>query len=329
MNINNEQILKYSVGALMYTPALNTKIADAVINGKYGKHFSLALDLEDTIAENAVFKAERQLLKTLTKIAEAKENDSIELPLLFIRVRNPEHLMQIYLKIHNYADIVTGFILPKYDTETMSAYTDTITEINDLLIRRGLADTRKVWFMPTLESGCLFNPMTRLENLERIKDSLTPVKNNILNIRVGGNDMCNAFGIRRNAEQTIYDIAPVNSLLTDILTVFSNHYVISAPVWEYFIGDKWKDGLRREIECDKLNGFIGKTLIHPNQLPVALEAFKVTREDYNDAVEVLKLSDGSLLVGKTATGGRMNEAKTHTKWAEKTLLLAKIYGVRL
>ena len=34
---------KYGVGALLYSPALNGKVADAVIHGKFGKPYSLAL----------------------------------------------------------------------------------------------------------------------------------------------------------------------------------------------------------------------------------------------------------------------------------------------
>ena len=33
-------------------------------------------------------------------------------------------------------------------------------------------------------------------------------------------------------------------------------------------------------------------------------------------------------VAKSADGGRMNEVKTHTKWAEKTYILGTLYGVK-
>ena len=41
-------ILYYSVGALLYCPANKTDIADSIINEKFGQKFSLALCLEDT-----------------------------------------------------------------------------------------------------------------------------------------------------------------------------------------------------------------------------------------------------------------------------------------
>ena len=51
---------KYSVGALLYSPALNGKIAESVISERFGKAYSLALCLEDTIADNSVSMAEDQ-----------------------------------------------------------------------------------------------------------------------------------------------------------------------------------------------------------------------------------------------------------------------------
>ena len=50
-------ILYYSVGALLYCPANKTDIADSIINEKFGQKFSLALCLEDTISDSFVTQA--------------------------------------------------------------------------------------------------------------------------------------------------------------------------------------------------------------------------------------------------------------------------------
>ena len=73
---------KYSVGALLYSPALNGKIAEAVISEKFGKSYSLALCLEDTIADNSVGLAEEQLEQTLKEIHMAHKSKSFY-PLLY------------------------------------------------------------------------------------------------------------------------------------------------------------------------------------------------------------------------------------------------------
>ena len=53
---------------------------------------------------------------------------------------------------------------------------------------------------------------------------------------------------------------------------------MSGPVWEFFSSDneEWKRGLRNELKLDKVNGFIGKTVIHPKQISVVNEALKVS-----------------------------------------------------
>ena len=152
----------------------------------------------------------------------------------------------------------------------------------------------------------------------------------MLNVRVGGNDFCKYLGVRRHADQTIYDISSVNHLLGDIISCFSGDYIVSGPVWEYFSGDTelWKSGMEREIRLDRLNGFVGKTVIHPNQISVANKSFKIAESDYRDAKSILSMSDNTeLLVEKSDAGERMNEYKTHVLWAEKTIILADIYGV--
>ena len=89
----------YEVGALLYCPALNAKLADAVMMNRFGKQYSLAICLEDTIGDESVEKAEKQLLETLTKITDAttkKGKKEFFLPKIFIRVREPEQLQRIY-----------------------------------------------------------------------------------------------------------------------------------------------------------------------------------------------------------------------------------------
>ena len=98
-------------------------------------------------------------------------------------------------------------------------------------------------------------------------------------------------------------------------------YVVSGPVWEYYSGYNWENGLIQELKDDKLCGFTGKTVIHPNQISVVNKVYQVTRSDFNDAKAILnwdKKSD-SLVSGNLA-GERMNEYKTHHNWAEKSLI---------
>lgn len=130
-------------------------------------------------------------------------------------------------------------------------------------------------------------------------------------------------------DRTIYDLRPVADILIDIVTTFGDRYVVSGPVWEYYSGEGWDTGLRRELEMDLLNGFIGKTVIHPNQIPVVNEMLRVSVRDYADARAVLNWDAGSgRLVAASAGADRMNEYNTHFNWARKIVLRAERYGTR-
>ena len=78
---------------------------------------------------------------------------------------------------------------------------------------------------------------------------------------------------------------------------------------------------------DKLNGFIGKTCIHPSQLKYVQESNIVTYEQYKDATAILGMADGLIGVKKGYNNNKMNEVKTHSTWAKKIIGLAEVYGV--
>ena len=169
----------------------------------------------------------------------------------------------------------------------------------------------------------------RASILYALKEKLDAVSQYVLNIRVGGNDLCHMFGFRRHSSESIYKIRPVADIFSDILTVFGMDYVVSGPVFEYYSGKNWESGLIHELNDDRLCGFIGKTVIHPNQIPLVNEAYKVPLKDYNDAKAILDwdVSCPSLVAGSIVKE-RMNEYKTHYNWALRTLLLAEAYGLK-
>lgn len=312
---------KYSVGALLYSPALNQTVADSIIEGKFSAPFSLALCLEDTISDDMTAISEKMIIKTLSRISQ--EHSIPYLPKIFVRVREPAQIVRLYEGIKDYQDILTGFIFPKYSLDNAEQYNVAIRTVNSL-------SDKRIYMMPILESSDLISCYGRPELLKSLKDMMDSIREYILNVRVGGNDFSNVLATRRHMDETIYSISAISNLFGDIISVFSEDYVVSGPVWEYFSSEngEWAEGLRAEIKLDRLNGFIGKTVIHPNQLPIANEMFMVTKTDYEDAKVILDWDDSSgLRVGKSVNGDRMNEVRTHFNWAIKIMTLAKIYGV--
>lgn len=312
---------KYSVGALLYTPALNKTIADNIINEKITQPFSLAFCLEDSISENSIEEAETQLVLTLKRLY-SKKHLGFYMPKIFIRVRNANQVLKLFQEIKECCEIITGFIFPKYSTMNADEYNDALLKINS-------ENGNHIYMMPILESSDIVDFRTRYEVLGGIKNKIDYMRDYVLNVRVGGNDFSNVFSSRRHYDETIYDILPIAQVLGDILTVFSREYVVSGPVWEFFSSDndEWKRGMIKELKLDKLNGFIGKTVIHPKQIPVVNESLKVSQKDYEDAKSILSWNEKYLQVGKSFAGERMNEVKTNINWAHKTMVLAEIYGV--
>ncbi|MDD4843279.1 MAG: HpcH/HpaI aldolase/citrate lyase family protein [Anaerotignum sp.] len=322
MMMNEKELLPYKVGALMYVPALNKGIGRKICAGAFPELDSLAFCLEDAIKEDGLKDAEKQLVKTLTYIAENKPN---ELPMLFVRVRNCSQFDRLPSLLGELADLLTGVIFPKFDLSNAAEYCALTGKINS-------GRTRPLLIMPILESSSIVNLETRKRTLIDIRKLLDGYNDYVLNVRVGAMDFCKAHGLRKSIDQTIYDIGLVRDVLTDIIVTFADSYIVSAPVWEYFEGadgnDDWAKGLENELRLDVTNGFIGKTVIHPSQLPMIRKWLKPSRMDYNDAISILNWKDENLGVAKNATGNRMNELATHCKWAQKIINMSQIYGVR-
>lgn len=332
-------ILQYAVGGLLYMPATTVKIADEIINKRYAHLKSMVLCLEDSIGDDMVGKAEKclvQILKTLDAALQAGKITINDIPLIFVRIRTPEHLVHVGKLVNPFLHIITGFVFPKFDMTNCGLYIENFNNISE----KASSD---LYMMPIIESKNAMYRQLRMENLLKVNDNLRLVNCNVLNIRVGCADFCNIFGIRRNITQSVHDIAVINDCLSDIINVFGRNYVVSSGVWEYFGKDDtvksivngvetevdapWLKGLKRELRKDKLNGFIGKTCIHPTQLRWVQENLIVSYEDYQDAISIMGIADGLVGVTKGYGGGKMNEVKTHAKWAKKIIGLADVYGV--
>lgn len=309
----------YSIGALLYCPANNETIVRSVVEQKISAPFSLALCLEDTIADAYLPEAESVLLSSLKKIEAARQTDRFYLPKIFLRIRTPEQIPVLYERAGEARGLITGFIAPKFSPENAGRYVDEILRLNE---------TAPVFLMPVLESPALIDLRTRDNVLYSIKDAIAPAAELVPNIRVGGNDLCHAFGLRRQKTQTIHEIQPVSRIFSDIITVFGTEYVVSGPVWEYYNTEGWDDGLRRELALDRLNGFVGKTVIHPRQVPLVNRAYRVSKADLHDARAILNWDPHAhSLVSGSPESGRMNECLTHSNWAKKICALAETYGV--
>lgn len=341
------ETLQYCLGGLLYMPATRD-FRQALIQKKIPGLTSMVLCFEDAVDEKDLPMAEENAVQFLHFVKESRDNgtlDKQDIPLIFFRVRSVEQFNSIADKLDaDTISILTGFIFPKFSSQNGLDYFTKLRSLND---KYGII----LYAMPILEGREIAYKETRFNELMCVKTLLDCYKDLVLNVRVGGTDFSACFGVRRGIDYTIYDIMPVRDCLLDILNVFAreNSYVISGPVWEYFLASKEMkfsqlpdeqfyqslltrtpivnnavDGLLRELILDKANGFIGKTVIHPTHLPFVNGIQAVTEDEYNDAMQILNTSGGVI---KSEKGNKMNEIKPHTNWAKKVCMRADAFGV--
>lgn len=322
-----KEILQYAVGGLLYMPATQQNIAEKIIDGRAKDIKSMVLDLEDALGDDLVGYGQKHIVKVIDKLKEAVESGKLkmsDIPLIFIRVRTSQHMIDAMNMLKEDIVYITGFNIPKFDKYCCEDYIEKFIQVRDYAHS---IDGTNLYIMPIIENKTAMYRQLRMDNLLHINNALRRIHENVLNIRVGGADFNSIFGIRRNTNHTIYDTGVVRSVLSDIINVFGKSYIVSGPVWEYFGTIPGEDGLRRELDADAINGFFGKTAIHPSQLPIIQEFYIVDYIEYMDALGILGMNANTTGVQKSASG-RMNEVKTHHKWAQKIIGIANIYGVR-
>ena len=345
---SEKAFLRFCLGATMYMPGTKD-FAMAIIKSKYPGLTSMTLDFEDACKLEDVPQAEENSIALLDTINKAIDDGSFsydDLPLIVFRVRSVEqfrHFATLLKKEH--IRLITGFNFPKFNAINGPLYFWQLKELNAKY-------NEIIYGLPILEDRRVAFKESRIRELTDIKQILDTYYDLVLNVRVGATDFSACFGARRDINYTIYDIMTVRDILMDILNLFTrdNNYVVSGPVWEYFkINKKMKfseyvpkislkeslinreplvndavDGLMRELILDKANGFVGKTIIHPSHINYVNGMYAVTKEEYDDALQIMNTSGGVI---KSNQGNKMNEIGPHRMWAERLVMRAKAYGV--
>ena len=339
-------LLQYCLGATMYMPGTKDFV-QKIVDKTYRGLTSMVMCFEDACPEEDVFAAEENSIHLLGELSRLVSNGTLnykDIPLIFFRVRNVEQFKHFASLLRpEHIKFITGINFPKFNSVTADDYMSHLRYLND---RFG----EIIYGMPIIEDSRVAFKETRIEELMAIKAILDRYKDIVLNVRVGGTDFSSCFGVRRGINYTIYDILTVSNCLMDILNVFTrnNDYTVSGPVWEYFKASKRMktmaelpkvdlqqtllkrkaivndavDGLMRELVLDQANGFMGKTCIHPSHLNYINGMLAVTKDEYDDAYQIMHTSGGVI---KGSKG--MNEVGPHRAWAERILMRAEAYGV--
>lgn len=367
--------LAVGLGATLYTPGTRPGLADGLLKRARSGCTSTVLCLEDSVADSAVDGAEDNVVAALEELARRRlagvegivpaeggnpaagiwTDDGARperLPLLFVRPRTPEQLLAVGRRLGTAAELLTGFVLPKFENasgrgERFLAALDRLnTELSPRVPLRA---------MPIIEHPITTHRESRIEALLAVRELLRAHRGQVLSVRLGATDIASEYGLRRSRDLTIYHVGVVADVITDVVSILGradDGWVISGTVWEHYSNTERilrpllratpfevansamlrqhllganLDGLIREIELDQANGLTGKTVIHPTHVPVVHALHVVNHDEYQDALDIMGSEGGGASASKSGT--RMNESKPHRAWARRTLQRAAAYGV--
>ncbi|WP_335932140.1 HpcH/HpaI aldolase/citrate lyase family protein [Streptomyces sp. PTD5-9] len=341
------RVLSAALGATLYSPATRPRLADDVVKQAGRGVVSMVLCLEDSIDDSEVVGAEENLVRQFADL----DARGAELPLLFIRVREPDQVVDLTRRLGGAIRLLSGFVLPKFTEERGVPFLEALD-------RAERACGRRLFAMPVLESPELLYLETRGEALQGIARTVDKYRERVLALRLGVTDFCSAYGLRRPPDMTAYDVQIVGSVIADVVNVLGRAdgtgFTITGPVWEYFrlqermfkpqlrrspflegraeelrttLIEHDLDGLLREIELDRANGLLGKTCIHPSHVAPVHALSVVSHEEFSDAQDILQPERDGGGVMRSAYTNKMNEVKPHRAWAERTLQRAEVFGV--
>ncbi|NGO73500.1 HpcH/HpaI aldolase/citrate lyase family protein [Streptomyces boncukensis] len=343
--------LAVALGATLYSPANRPSLAADVVKQAARGVVSMVLCLEDSIADSEVTGAETNLVRQFDDLMARRDPE--ELPLLFIRVREPGQILSLVRRMGPAVRLLSGFVLPKFTEERGVPFLEALAAAE-----AEAAYGRRLYAMPVLESPELLHLEARRETLMGIGRTVDKYRDRVLALRLGVTDFCAAYGLRRTPDMTAYDVQLVASVIADVVNVLGRAdgtgFTVTGPVWEYFrqqermfkpqlrqspflsgraedvrtaLIEHDMDGLLREIELDRANGLLGKTCIHPSHVAPVHALSVVSHEEYCDATDVLRPERGGGGVLRSAYTNKMNEIKPHRAWAERTLLRGELFGV--
>lgn len=288
---------KRILGASLYVPTTHPELSHIASGQRLAEVRSLIFCTEDAVAEREL---EAALLNLSQALAHWLERPGIE---RFVRVRNPDILRRV-LAMPGAAKL-TGFVLPKITQHNLDAYFSQVRHTHHSL-------------MPTLETAEVFDEL----EMKQLRQALErpEVRERILALRIGGNDLLALLGIRRPRHLSIYR-TPIGPVIARLATTFLPHgFALTAPVFEHLDNPAL---LAQEVQEDLAHGLIGKTAIHPSQIALIEQHYRVPRCDVEVALRIIDHASPAVFKMHNS----MCEVATHRAWAQRVCAQAHAFGI--
>jgi citrate lyase beta subunit len=291
--LRRENLSFFNLGASLYIPATHKNLYSTIFENRFPHLKSLIICLEDSINDDEVEFAEEKLKYILQKLDRNREL------LIFLRPRSFRHFQK--LLSFNHIDRIDGFVIPKFNLEEFHRWRHYFFE--------------DFYFMPTFENEVVFDEI----ELRKIRNELLQFKDSILNLRIGSEDIGKLLGIKRGCQKTVYEIPIFTKVITDLIAIFKpKGFHLSSPVFSCF---KDYETLQREVLSDLENGLFSKSAIHPKQVEIIQNIYRVSENELQIAEKVV-LDERAIF----SQNGLMLEKRTHAVWADNLLRRAKLFG---
>lgn len=286
-----------ALGASLYVPATRVDLLSIADGQILGNLRSVIFCTEDAVSTQDVPKALSNLASTLATMKPSSSTSR------FVRVRN-QHVLSQILQMPG-VEKLTGFVIPKATRRNFDAYFSQILNTKHVL-------------MPTLETIDVFDE-AEMKMFRKVIDR-PQVRDRIVALRIGGNDLLSLLGIRRPTNMTIYR-TPVGPIISQLITIFRPYgFSLTSPVFEHIGNPALLD---QEVHEDIAHGLIGKTAIHPSQVELIERHYRVSQDDLEVASAIV--AENSPAVFKM--NNSMCEVATHTTWANQIIKQSKLFGV--
>ncbi len=289
----------HRLGASLYIPAANKDLILIAKQEKYAKLKSMIFCTEDSIIEEELPIGLNNINKALSLI---EENNNLK----FIRVRNPQ-VLEYLIKQKN-IEKIQGFVLPKITNSNINDYFCILNKVE-----------KPFYIMPTLETKETFCNEAMRSLRKIFLDS--KFKSRILAIRIGGNDLLNILDLKRPKNHTIYE-TPIGNTISNLISIFKPFgFNLTAPVFEYLDNNEI---LKAEVKRDLINGLFSKSSIHPCQIDIIENLYKVEKSDIEMAQSIVLNKEKKAVFKMNET---MCEVSTHYNWAKSIIERSKIHGI--
>lgn len=260
---------------------------------------ALSFDLEDAVDESRKVEARRELAQFLLSLP-ANHGKTI-----IVRVNGlstPHFEADLEAVVGAGLDIVN---LPKAESrDDIRACASALTKFE----RRAGIDP--VDILPNIESPRAL----------RLAAEIATASPRVVGLQAGWGDLIEPLGIDR------YNPAVIEAIQLQIRVAAGE-----AGIWALdgaFANIKDAEGYRREAEAARRLGFIGKSAIHPSQVPIANAVFRPTDEEIAHALKVIEAAkvNAERGVGAFTVDGKMVDAP-FVRRAEAILELARRLGL--